>query len=185
MLARRLDARGFTLIELMISLLLVAILAMLALPAFGKLIGRTQGQAARSELEFSLNQARMTAVSRNGHIVACPSLDLRSCLHTTQWHNGWLLFADLDHDGQHSADEPVIAENQAQPEGVGILGTAGRPRIDYQPDGSASGTNITLTVCDRHAGPGDAATLVINQSGRVRHGAATPAAASACIDAAG
>lgn len=176
--------RGFTLVELVITLALVATLVTIALPAFGRLMGRTRSQVARSDLEFSLNQARLAAVSRGLHVVACPSPDLRDCARTTRWHTGWLLFADLDHDGRHADDEPVIATNQAREAGVGIVATLGRLRIDYQPDGSASGTNVTLTVCDRGAGPADASTIVVGPSGRVRHGQATPAASAACIAAA-
>jgi type IV fimbrial biogenesis protein FimT len=177
--------RGFTLVELMMALAIVAVLATVALPAFGNLLGRTRQQTAMADLQASLNQARSAAVSRGMHVIACPSIDRLTCLHTTQWHHGWLLFADLDHDGQRSDDEPVLSEGQARPEGIGILGTAGRPRIDYQSDGSASGTNITLTVCDRAAGSTRARTLVVSPSGRIRLGQASPSAASACIAGAG
>lgn len=176
--------RGYTLVELLVALAIVAVLATIALPAFGKLIGRTRAQVARSDLEFSLNQARLAAVSRGLHVVACPSSDFVDCASTTRWHAGWLTFADLDHDGHHGADEPVIATNQSRDAGVGILATVGRLRIDYRPDGSAAGTNVTLTVCDRAAGTQDASTIVVGPSGRVRHGQATPAAAASCIAAA-
>ncbi|MEO5558428.1 MAG: hypothetical protein ABIO49_01785, partial [Dokdonella sp.] len=69
--------------------------------------------------------------------------------------------------------------------GVGILSTTGRLHVDYQPDGSAGGTNLTLTVCDRAAGAANASTLVVNQSGRIRRGAATADAAAACLAIAG
>lgn len=177
--------RGITLVELMMALAIVAVLATVALPAFGNLLGRTRQQVAMSDLQASLNLARITAINRSQHVIACPSIDRLTCLHTTQWHHGWLLFADLDHDGQRSDDEPVIGEGQARAEGIGILGTVGRPRIDYQSDGSASGTNITLTVCDRAAGPARVRTLVVSPSGRIRLGQATPNAAADCIASAG
>ena len=177
--------RGYTLVELVITLAIIATLVTIALPAFGRLIGRTHGQVARSDLEFSLNQARFAAVSRNQHVVACPSSDFVDCEPTTHWHPGWLVFADLDHDGHRGADEPVIATNQARDAGVGILGTIGRLRVDYRPDGSAMGSNVTLTVCDRGAGSGDASTIVVSATGRVRHGRATAVAAAACLAAAG
>ncbi|HEU4663491.1 MAG TPA: GspH/FimT family pseudopilin [Dokdonella sp.] len=176
--------RGHTLVELVITLAIVATLVTIALPAFGRLIGRTRSQVARSDLEFSLNQARLAAASRNLHVVACPSRDFDDCEPTTRWHPGWLVFADSDHDGHRGPDEPVIATNQAREEGVGILATLGRLRIDYRPDGSAAGTNVTLTVCDRAAQAADASTIVVGPSGRVRHGRATPAAAAACLAAA-
>jgi type IV fimbrial biogenesis protein FimT len=177
--------RGYTLVELVITLAIVATLVTIALPAFGRLLGRTRSQVARSDLEFSLNQARLAAVNRNLHVVACPSVDFDDCAPTTRWHPGWLVFADLDHDGHRSSDEPVIATNQARDAGVGILATVGRLRVDYRPDGSAIGSNVTLTVCDRGAQAADASTIVVGSTGRVRHGQATPAAAAACLAAAG
>lgn len=180
-----LHQRGFTLIELLMTVAILAVLLALGAPAYGKLIGRTHGQTARSALNASLSQARMTAVSRSEHVVACPSEDQQTCTRTTQWHHGWLVFADLDHDRAHSADEPVITVQQALPAGVAILSTTGRLHVDYQADGSAGGTNLTLTICDRSGGAENATTLVINQAGRIRNGAASPAAAAACLRAAG
>jgi len=177
--------RGFTLVELLMALAIVAVLGAVVLPAFGNLLGRTRQQVATADLQTSLSQARSAAVNRGLHVIACPSIDRTSCLHTTQWHHGWLLFADLDHDGQRSDDEPVLGEGQARPEGIGILGTTGRPRIDYRSDGSASGTNITLTICDRGAGSARARSLVVSASGRIRLGRPTSGAAADCIAGAG
>jgi type IV fimbrial biogenesis protein FimT len=176
---------GFTLIELMMVLAIVAVLLMLAVPAFGKLIGSTHGRAARSQLETALNQARIAAVSRGTHVVACPSSDTSHCDRSTQWQHGWLVFADLDRDGQRNDDETVIAVTQAQPAGVAILSTAGRLKVDYRPDGSAWGSNLTLTLCDRATGIAGATTLVVNQIGRVRRGQAAPSAAAICLQVAG
>ena len=177
--------RGFTLIELMMVLAIVAVLLMLAVPAFGKLIGRTHGNTARSQLETALNQARIAAVSRGTHVVACPSSDTSRCDRSTRWQHGWLVFADLDRDGQRNDEETVIAVTQAQPAGVAILSTAGRLKVDYRPDGSAWGSNLTLTLCDRATGIAGATTLVVNQIGRVRRGQADPAAAAICVQVAG
>jgi type IV fimbrial biogenesis protein FimT len=180
-----LHTRGFTLIELLTSTTLLALLLTIASPSFATLIGRTRCQSARVTLDTALNLARISAVNRGTHVVACPSLDQQQCLRGTEWHHGWLIFADLDHDGAHAADEPVIAVMQAQPSGIGIQSTVGRLHVDYQPDGSAGGTNLTLTVCDRAAGAANASTLVVNQNGRIRRGVATPDAAAACLLAAG
>lgn len=182
---KALRALGFTLIELLICIAILTTLLAVAAPSYAKLIGRTQGQVARTELDTALNFARMSAVNHNAHVVVCPSVDQQQCSRSTEWQHGWIVFADVDHNGSHSADEPVLATAQAQAAGVAILSTVGRLHVDYQADGSASGTNLTLTICDRTAGAADAATLTVNQAGRVRRGPATPTSAAACILAAG
>ena len=113
------------------------------------------------------NTARIFAVSRTAHVVVCPSADRQYCGHTTEWQHGWLIFVDADHDGLRDDSEELLAVGERQPEGVAILSTAGRTHVDYRPDGSAPGSNVTFTVCDRR-GAGDATALVINNAGRVR-----------------
>jgi len=176
--------RGFTLVELLMGIAVLTVMMLIAVPAFGGLIGRTRGQGARGELDTALSMARLAAISRGKHVVVCPSTDQQHCLHDRQWQHGWLVFADLDHDGDRSADETVVAAAQAQPPGVAILSTRGRLHVDYRRDGSAGGTNLTLTVCDRGAGAEGATSLVVNQAGRVRQGTPTAEAAAECIAAA-
>ena len=177
--------RGFTLIELLMAVAVLAVLATLAAPSYGKLIARTHTQTARSALDTTLNQARLSAVTRGAHVVVCPSDDGERCSRTTQWQHGWLAFADHNRDGMRSADEPLLGVVQAQPAGTAIVGTAGRLRVAYRPDGSATGTNQTLTICDRTAGADHATALIINQAGRVRSAAAQANAAAACLQVAG
>ena len=171
--------RGFTLIELLITLAILAILTACAAPAFGNLISSTGARASRSNLIAALNTARIFAASKTAHVVVCPSADGRYCGHTTEWQHGWLIFIDADRDDARDDGEALLAVGEKQPEGVAILSTDGRTHVDYRPDGSATGSNVTFTVCDRR-GAGDATALVINNAGRVRSGEPTPAAAAAC-----
>ena len=159
----------------------MGILMALAAPAYGRLIGSTRSGSANSELAASLNRARFEAASRRAHVVACPSEDQSHCDHTTQWHHGWIVFEDTDHNREHSSSEPVISISQAQYPGVAMLSSAGRMRVDYQPDGSAGGTNLTLTTCDRAADASAATSLFINNAGRIRSAPAAPDASAACL----
>lgn len=173
------NARGFTLIELLMTLAVFAILTACAMPAFGSLISSTGARASRSDLVAALNTARILAASKSAYVVVCPSADGQYCGRTTEWQHGWLIFVDADHDDVRDGSEELLAVGQQQPDGVAILSTAGRRHVDYRPDGSATGSNVTFTVCDRR-GAEDATALVINNAGRVRSGEPTPAAAAAC-----
>ena len=172
--------RGITLIELLMTLAVIAILLAAAAPAFGNLIQGGHAQSSRSALVTALNTARIFAVSKTANVVVCPSPDQQYCGHTTEWQHGWLVFLDSDRDGARGDDEELINVAGVQPDGVAIRSTAGRVRVSYRPDGSSAGSNVSLTVCD-HRGAGEATSLVINNAGRVRNGVPTTAAAAACV----
>jgi len=171
--------RGITLIETMLALALAAILLATAAPAFGTLTARTESDVSRGTLVTALETARLLAISRSAHVVVCPSADQQYCGQTTEWQHGWIVFADLDHDGTRGVNEAILSVTQSGPNGVAILSGAGRKRIDFRPDGSSPGSNATFTLCDAR-GAAAAQAIVINNAGRLRIGKATPAAAAAC-----
>ncbi len=180
-----LKPRGFTLIEALISIAILATLLTIGAPTWNGLFGRSQVGVARNALHAALSEARIAAVSRGMPVVVCPSFDQSSCTRSTQWQIGWIAFVDADHDMERGDDEPVLVVGQAGASGVTVLGSSGRPRIRFQPDGSASGTNLSLTVCERASGAQAASQLVLSNAGRARTGAPTPAQAAACLAVAG
>jgi type IV fimbrial biogenesis protein FimT len=176
---------GTTLIELLIALAVLAVLAGLAAPAFGNIAQATHARSARSAIEVTFNQARITAVTRASHVVVCPSHDGLDCDRGTQWQTGWITFVDRNRDGAREANEALIGVAPQQARGLAILSSGGRRALVYRADGSATGTNLTLTFCDRR-GLAHASALVVNNAGRIRHGVAPAKTAhAACALAAG
>ncbi|ANB18509.1 GspH/FimT family protein [Dokdonella koreensis] len=170
---------GFTLIELLAVLALVALLAAIAVPGFGRLVDALRMHGARTALSTAFNHARIAAVHRGGSVVVCASADGQTCSAWADWHAGWLVFADDDRNRQRGPGEPILAASGTLPPGLRVVTSAGRPRIAYQPDGSAHGSNVTVTFCDRR-GPAAATALVINVYGRVRSGPPGAEAAARC-----
>ena len=162
---------GFTLVELFFCVAVVSVLCVVSLPALGGLLMDSQARTSGNAIVTALNLARITAANRQDEIVVCPSSDQRHCDGDIWWQHGWIVFHDLDHNGTRSDDEPILAVAQAQT-GMAIASTSGRLHITYRPDGSATGTNVTITLCDRR-GPAKASAIVINNGGRPRQGKPT------------
>jgi type IV fimbrial biogenesis protein FimT len=174
---------GVTLIELMFSLLILAVLMSVSAPALGNLIDGTRSRGARGTLLTSLNLARMMAVNVHRDVIVCPSRDLASCDDGMWWQNGWIVFEDTNGNRKRDAGEPLLETVQAQP-GIAIATTSGRKLVRFRADGSASGTDLTYTICD-HRGAKTAASVVVSNPGRIREGAPDPARAAETCAAVG
>jgi len=100
--------RGFTLIELMVTVGVVAILAAVAIPSFSSMIQNGRQSSVYNGLISELNYARSEAVKRSTSVVVCARADDTSCATTAQWDDGWLVFVDTNRDGTIGAGEDIL-----------------------------------------------------------------------------
>jgi type IV fimbrial biogenesis protein FimT len=100
--------RGFTLVELMVVVALVAIAASVATPSLRGMLVRNRTAAASNEFVASVLRARSEAVSRNTCVTVC-----RSALETTpprcdagtDWRIGWIAFVNASCDAAATAPQ--------------------------------------------------------------------------------
>ncbi|MBD8871997.1 GspH/FimT family pseudopilin [Rhodanobacter sp. DHB23] len=64
-------ARGFTIVELMITVAVAAILLIIAVPSFNNIINTNRLNTAVNAMVGALNSARMEAIKRNGSVQFC------------------------------------------------------------------------------------------------------------------
>jgi type IV fimbrial biogenesis protein FimT len=171
---KRSTSQGVTLVELMITVSLTAILLALAVPPFREMILNNRRAAQLNALTGSLNLARSAAVKGGSDAFVCisdgatpPDCDTAA----TDWEAGWLVIVDSNKDGNvtSAGDEPrdqVLEVHEALAGGFTLRGNANVAwRVAYSSRGSA--TNGTLTLCDSRGASG-ARGIVISNAGRAR-----------------
>ncbi len=155
---------GFTLIELIITISIAAILVGIAIPSFDSIIKSTRLTTYANELVSSLNLARSEAVKRGVQI------SVRRKGSTNQnWDSGWDIFTDLDGDGTLDAADTLLKTYPALTNGFTLrTGTVGyQDFAAYLPSGlSLNSSGDTFRLC---AGSGDivnSRAIEINALGR-------------------
>jgi type IV fimbrial biogenesis protein FimT len=84
---------GFSLLEMLVVIAIVAILLALGVPSFKYV---TQANRATSEINGmlgSLQLARAEAIKEGQTVTICPSLDAATCNAATDWETGWIILS--------------------------------------------------------------------------------------------
>ena len=157
--------RGFTLLELLTTIAIAAILLTVAIPDFSHLIHYNRAVARVNSLVRALNFARFSASSRDRYVTVCRSSDGQQCSDTAGWKDGWLVFVNLDRDSPAQVDpgEPILHVHG--PLGGDDQVFSNRKTFTFRPLGTRS-TNGTLLYCSQ--GHADDQALIINVVGRLR-----------------
>jgi type IV fimbrial biogenesis protein FimT len=156
---------GLSLIELLLTMAILAILITAAVPGFTTLVLDTRMTAQVNRFVHDIHLAKQTAHRRMAPVALCKSRDGRRCTHDSDWHDGWLVFVNQDRDWPPRVDpgEPVLASN---PPFLSGTISANRQSFVFRPFEVRS-TNGTLTFCDRR-GADAARAVIVSYTGRPR-----------------
>ena len=165
---------GATLLELLTTLAVAAILVSLAVPGFAFVSQTNRLAGATNDLVAALHLTRSEAIKRNGRAVLCASDNGTAC-RSVSWDRGWIVFHDANNNAVLDADEPVVLRQAAMPAGVSATGNQFVSRyVSYTPTGSAQTVSGfrqagTFTICSAGNGaPRQAREIVLATTGRVR-----------------
>ncbi|SEQ85700.1 type IV fimbrial biogenesis protein FimT [Azotobacter beijerinckii] len=164
-------SRGYTLIELMTTLAVVGVLAMIGVPAFTHTVdGQRVGSTSRN-LRASLALARHAAISQR-YPVLVESIG-------GNWEAGWVVYIDANSNAVLDDGERELLRQGSAPGGVQI--TPNSPvnsYVRYVATGEAQLTSGafqagTFKICHEN-GQHDVRRLVLSASGRVRSAKDSP-----------
>ncbi|MFT4824649.1 MAG: type IV fimbrial biogenesis protein FimT [Halioglobus sp.] len=165
---------GFTLVELLAVMAVLAIALSVAFPSMRYLLYKTEMRAQLSRLLAGINLIRSEAVARNIPVTMCPSLAPTSVVPicSGSYNDGWIVFSNPNTDAvvDPGTDEVVVV-SEGLPDGYSWMNRAGnktaKERISYFSDGSSSSAR-TLMICSPAGSGIPSRSIVMNRVGRAR-----------------
>ncbi len=142
---------GFTLVELMVTLAIAAILLTIGVPSMRDLILNNRLVAATNTFTSSLNIVRNEAIKRGRNAGLCVSNDQATCTGETDWRLGWVAWVDQNGNGQPDAGE-VLRIVEPLPNNITVTPSVAVSSFVIDATGSVNNPNVRLSLCDDRTG---------------------------------
>ncbi len=127
---------GFSAIELMVAVAIVAILAALAAPSFTPLLERWRVRQAVENMTSTLYYARSEAIKRGGRVgiqkVAQGTNGCKLASTNEEWGCGWFVFVDSDDNGKWKSGEEIL-QTTTTPTNTNLIHKSGRSQHQGRP----------------------------------------------------
>lgn len=90
---------GFTLMEMMVVLVIIAIIAAYGIPSYKTATTQSRMSGELAELDSDISLARSSAIREGINVTICPSGDPTNanptCTGSNEWNGGWIVFTDV------------------------------------------------------------------------------------------
>jgi len=166
--------QGASLIEVVVTLAIVAGTLQMAWPGFEDMLHNAALSAASQDLLMDLHLARTEALKRNRRVALCKSDDGLHCANAGGWEQGWIVFHDENNNGKLDADEERILRHEPLKPELRLRGN--QSVASYVSYTALGATKLkggafqagTLTLCRVSGTPTAARQVILNAVGRPR-----------------
>ncbi len=159
---------GFSLIELIVTLSVAAIILTIGIPGFQSIVKNNILTTELNRLVTDLHLARMEAIKRNEDVTICKkNTTATNCNNTGSWVMGWIVFVDPNRNGVVDTGEEIIRVNPDLETGLTL--DYSKNRITYTSQGFAYGYAGSFVISDSR-GSSYAKKRVVSNTGRIRTG---------------
>ena len=108
---------GFTLIELMFTVMVLSVLLAIGIPNFRDFLRNSRMSAQANDLLSGVNLTRSEAVKRRAPVTLCAGTPA-GCVDDGSFADGWVVFVDTNANGDIDVGDDVLRDHAAMPDGV-------------------------------------------------------------------
>jgi type IV fimbrial biogenesis protein FimT len=167
---------GFTLVEMMVVIVIMAILVVFALPSYRNLVSDSRMQGEINDLHTDMELARSAAIKQGLPVTICespaPTASAPGCGTGGEWNTGWVAFTDTANNQTYSAASgDQLLRAHAALEGTDTLvSAAGVPSITFNRMGGTTApahasTTGVFTLRDPTDSPGLQRCVIVSETG--------------------
>ncbi len=137
---------GFTAIEVLMVMIIVAVLAAVGIPSYRELVQNMRAVTLSTDFNTALAYARSEAVKRGEFVTICPAANatFNACGNNANWTNGWIVFVDPNDDGTIASPNDRLRTQDALQQGTTFNTT--QNRITYASTGFLTAGAGTYTM---------------------------------------